>query len=351
MTQREYIFDRFTIEYQLLLHGSNANLISITGLKEQKKKRFIAVLLLVSCFISGYMLFQTSEGGTKHLRSLAQADSLIQKKLSDFNIGEHQIRTTNTRAGSSLTRKTYHVGLPYGVSKTQLHAELNNIFYDYSISTPAKVTFPEQSVDIHLLSHGTVIRTISLYTDPDLSMPSNSISILFSFDEFPDQETISDITSLGEPIPIVVKIQTPMQANEFKKQQGQDYDRILFWLQDREGEDLLTNKPREALDKLRQLEKILPEAQILQLRNSQKIQRQLTSKTNLTFVNINDALLLNEEMGKAVFNEKLHSLLNNTSYSATIISGNETTLSWLKQKLPELKKAGIQLIPPSQTNY
>lgn len=318
-------------------------------MKGQKKKSLITILLLISCFISGYLLFTTSDEGPKRLRDLSQADSLIRKKLTDFNINEQQIRITTTQIDSNFSRKTYHLALPYQFSKTQFHAELNRIFHNYSVETPAKVIFPEQNVNIHLLYRGTVIRTLSLQTDPDLVMSRNMVSILLTFEELPNDELIAELTSMGEPIPVVIKIENPMQANDIKKQIN--YDHIIFWLQDKDGENLMAANPQAATSKLNQLNNVLPKAQILQFRQNDKTQQQLISKTDLTFINAANALLLNEELGKSSFFEELNKLYAKPEHSVAVITGSATTISWLQEKLPELKKAGIELVRPPQTNF
>lgn len=318
-------------------------------MKGQKKKSVITILLLISCFVSGYLLFATSDDGPKRLRDLAQADSLIQKKLTEFNIDEQQIRITTTQIDSNFSRKTYYIGIPYQFSKTQFHAELNRIFHDYSVETPAKVTFPEQNVDIHLLYRGTVIRTLSLQTDPNLVVNRNRVSILMTFEELPDDKLVAELTSLGEPIPVVIKIENPMQANDLKKQIN--YDHIIFWLQGKNGENLMTANPQTAASKLNQLNNILPEAQILQFRQNDQTQQRLISNTDLTFINASNALLLNEELGKTSFFEELSKLYARPEHSVAVITGSAATISWLQEKLPELKKAGIDLVRPPQTNF
>lgn len=320
-------------------------------MKEQKKKQLIASLLLISCIISGYMLFAGPGGEGKRLNSLAQADSLIQNKLSEFNINDDQVRISTNRVDSNFIRKTYHIGLPYQFSKTQFHAELNRTLHQYSIKTPAKVTFPEQNIDIHLLINGTVIRTLSLQTDPELVMNRNKVSILITSEELPGKTLIAKLASLGEPIPLVIKIEDPMHANELTKKIGNQYNRIIFWLQNSDGENLMTANPDNAITKLKQLEDILPKAHILQFRQNDQKQQQLMTKTNLTFISAADALLLHEEMGKASFFEELDKLRSQPEHSIAVINGSNQTLDWLKEKLPELKKAGIDLVSPPQTSF
>lgn len=291
-----------------------------------------------------------SEDSSKTLRSLAQADSLIQNVLTDFNINEKQIQLTTTRVDSNFRRKTYHVGLPYSFSKTQFHAELNSNLHEYSIETPARVTFPEQNVDIHLTYKGTVFRTISLQTDPELVAKQSQASILVAFDQLPDDGLLTSLESMGEPIPIVLKIENPAQAQDFGKQLNSSYNQILFWLQSKDGKDLTRINTNAAKQKLKQLEDVMPEAAILQLHNNKTHQR-LVRNTNLTFIKVDNPLLLNEQLGKASFFEELHKLRTSRETLTAIINGNKTTISWLQEKLPELKKTGVTLISPFPTDF
>lgn len=296
------------------------------------------------------MLMATSPAGSHYLRSLAHADSLIQSELSNFNIGNDQVRISSVRVDSNFTRKIYHIGVPYQFSKTQFHAELNDRFHEYGVETPAKVAFPQEDMSIHLHYKGTVIRTLSLQTDPDQTYDQNKISLLVLFDEVPGERLISQLESLGEPIPMVLKVEDPMQANDLRKRLGSRYRRIVFWLQNTEGEDLLLADPSGARKKLRQIGEVLPRATMLHYsasdsESSERAQN-IISNTRISFVNASNALMLYEDMGKTSFTQKLGELLDNQIHSIAIIKGNETTLSWLKQHLADFKKTGGDIIPP-----
>ena len=317
-------------------------------MKEQKKKRLIALLLFTACLISGYMLFATSDGGSKQLQPLSRADSLIYSELRDFNIGNSQIRVSSVSIDSTFSRKIYHVGVPYQFSKTQFHAELNNRFYPYAVNTPAKVTFPQEDMNIHLLYRNTVVRSIIIKTDPDLTMTQNRISLLVVFDDMPGEQLIKKIQQLGEPIPIVLKIQDPMQANDYRKRLGSRYNRIIFWLQNDDGQDLISANRSTAISKLNQLQQVLPKAMMLYKAEPQETEqsKKLINKLKTDFVDARNARMLNDNIDKQTFFNELADLRTTGSHSVAIISGNETTLSWLGQKLPELKKAGVRIIPP-----
>ncbi|HEX6981921.1 MAG TPA: hypothetical protein VF181_04100 [Balneolaceae bacterium] len=307
-------------------------------------------MLLISCFISGYLFFATSESPFRQLNNLAQADSLIKKELSNFNIDKRQVQVAAVKVDSNLSRKTYWVDVAPAFSKTQLHAELNRTFYKYSIETPATVTFPEKDITIHLLWFDTVIRTIKLQTDPELVLNRKQARILIAFDSKPDNELIGELASLGEPIPIVLQVKNPMQAKELSQQIGERYKRIFFRLKNEQGEDLINLDPAAAIDKLEQLQDILPSAMMVQLSAADGT-RKLISKTGLTFIDAANSLILDEEMGRSAFSKALNRLKVNEPHPLIIIKGSETTLNWLSEKLPELKKAGVRLMPPSAMTF
>ncbi len=317
-------------------------------MKEQKKKQLIAILLLVSCFISGFILFSTSDKNTKRLSSLTEADSLIQQQFSSFNISEDQISVSTTRVDSNFSRKTYFVGLPYRFSKTQFHAEINDALYPFGMQTPAQVTFPQKNVDIQLLYRETVIRTISLQTDPELSLQQNDISLLLSFDEIPKSQLISQLNALAEPIPLVLKIEQPMQVQALKKELNGQYPSLIFWFQNKNGNDLIKTNPKAARARLDRLQDISPNSKVLITQN--KASPLIEKFNRLTFVDASNAQILHEQLGKKVFLEDLTLLQSNTRTFLALITGTETTVEWLIEKLPDLKKAGARIIPPPRIN-
>lgn len=321
-------------------------------MKEQKKKRVIALLLLISCIISGAILFTASDRAPKTLQSFAHADSLIEYEFMSFSIDEQQISRSSVEADSTFSRKIYHVDLPAGFSKTQFHAELNKRFYPLDISTPAQISFPDQQMRIHLKYHGTIFRTITLNTDSDLVYRRDRASIIVAVNEFPDNNLLNTLTSFGEPIPLALSVNHPMEANEFQKSLGGRYARILFWLRNDQNEDLIEHHPSVAMRRLKQFQDILPNAHLLLTGsdNSSDING-MAAQANLTFIDASNALRLHEGLGKDSFLEELNKLKSSQSYPLAIVRGNETTLSWLREKLPELKKAGVELIPPSKINF
>lgn len=317
---------------------------------KQKKKKLIVLLLAIGCLISGFIYISADQYSQNRLGGLASADSLIQRVITDFGISDEQVSVSKTRVDSAFYRKTYYVGVPFQFSKTQLHATLNKRFYPYRVQTPAKVKFPEKDMDIQLLYKSTVIRTVKVQTDADLAYSKNHISLLVVFDELPGTSIINQLKKLGEPIPIVVKVTNPMQANRWRQQIVPRYNRIIYWLQNKDGKDLISTDYAEALEKLNQLNNTLANpTMLLHLSDEESPETtELTKRTKLSFVDASDALMLHKRMGKASFYQNLTQLQLNDTPSVALISGSTKTLQWLNDKIPALKKTGAKIIVPPQ---
>lgn len=314
-------------------------------MKEQKKKRIIAVLLFISCIISGTILFSTSNQPVKTLQYHAQVDSLINDQFDRFNISEQQVSVATTRVDSNFYRKTYYVGLPYQFSKTQFHAELNNQFHRYSVEAPARVTFPQQNVNIQVAHRGTVIRTISLQTDPDLAMETNNMRLLMVFEEVPDADILNNLRSLTEPIPLVIKVEQPLQVQDMKEELNGRYAPTIFWFHNQEGQHLMEQNIEAAITRLKRLERISPNTNVLITTEAEQNIPNLRTFTNLTFIKSSNYQLLTKQIGKKAFISELRQLTSNTT-SAALVTGSASTVNWLKEELPDLKKSGINIIAP-----
>lgn len=315
----------------------------------------MAALLSVSCLICGYLLLVSTDYRVYQLEHISTADSLIQNVIADFDIGEQQITLSSTRVDSNFKRRTYHLGVPYQFSKTQFHAELNSQFYTYGVQTPTTVDFPQEDFTIHLLYNDTVIRTILLQTDPNLTTANKKqVSLLVVFDGIPSTTILTKLKQLGESIPVVIKITNPMQANRMREAIAPSYDHIIYWLHNEQGTDLLKADQQKAITELNQLQKVLPNATMLfysragQQETKQK--EQLITKSNITFVDATDALMLHERMGKTSFAQSLEQLQLKESASMAVVNGSRQTIDWLNQQIPKLKKAGITITAPPQEN-
>lgn len=296
------------------------------------------------------MLFFSFSAPTKSLQSFAQVDSLIQQQFSRFNIDNEQVLKTSTRIDSSFSRKTYTVGLPYRFSKTQFHAELNTTLYPYKIETPAQVTFPEKNVNIHLSYQGTVIRTISLQTDPELSMAVNNITLLMVFEDPPTADMLSELADMAEPIPVVIKVEKPMQVQKIQEQLNENYPSLVFWFHNENGDDLLKANPKEAIAIFKRLQQVSPNANVLVMQD--QTNTDATDKlSKLQRVTVSNTRFLQEELGKDSFRIRLRELQANPNPLTALVTGSSTTISWLNEILPDLKRTGMNIIPPKNMSF
>lgn len=328
------------------------------ALKEKKKKRIIAALLLASCIFSGFLLAYTSAPSSQSLTSFAKADSLIFNDLYKFNIFEDQIRIQTVTVDSNLSRKRYIVHVPPGFSKTQLHNELNSTFHSYGVRTPADVIFPHKDFRIHLMYDQTVFRSITLTTDPELTLNRNFGSILVAFEEVPSGEVLDQVISFGEPISIALIVKNPMEANQLKSELQEKYPHVLFWLQDENGNNIPGSISSRMLPKLQHLQDAVPSAGVLSFKNLKNNlvdeYRQVFSKTNLEYIDASNAILLDSDLGRAAFMQELNKFAQQAAsfeQPVAIVMGNKESLEWLKDGLTNFKKSGLEIVPPKRQQF
>lgn len=323
-------------------------------MSEKKKKRFIVLLLFLSCLISGYLLLKDDGSAPKQLHQFSQADSLLEQEFDQFRISEDQIRVRSVEVDSQFTRKTYEVAVPPGFSKTQLHAELHDNFHPMDVRLPAEIHFPDEDFEIHLMYNGTIFRTVRLETDPDLTLNRNFASIVFAYDEVPPQAELEAIEELGEPISIAIIVENPLQANELQDDLAPAYSDVVFWLQDENGNSIPgPNSARES-SKFNQLLESVPEAQVLSFTSASNLDSDLRQHGQIKLIDASEALMLDPSAGQNVFRQELQKLAQqaqNFRQPIAVIMGSDESIEWLNQELPELKKSGLRIIKPPNINY
>lgn len=137
-------------------------------------KKWIVLLLVISCITTISLYVSYSPNDHKQLRTAAELDSLIQVNFDRFNITENQFRTHTVEIDSLNRRKIFFVRVPPGFSKTEWHYELHKLVHPYGVSTPARVIFPEQDMRIFLAHNFNIVRTIEMRTDTSLAGQTGS---------------------------------------------------------------------------------------------------------------------------------------------------------------------------------
>lgn len=327
-------------------------------MSERNKKYLIVFLLLGACLFSSFLLIHSSGSAVKTLNSISEADSLLKNNLETFNITKSQIREQLITFDSLKKRKVFHVRVPEGFSKTQLHHEIHNTFLKYDVSTPAKIIFPEKDFHIHLLKNNTIFATVRLNTDPDLVLQRSFGSILVAFDTKPTSDMLEQIEAFGEPIPIVLMIEDTDKALDFTDGLPANYSDILFWLKSKDGENLPGNNSAEVLPRLQHLQKETPNAGVLSFINFEtgtgNIKLQNLSGTDLDYIDVSDATLLHSEMGKTAFKQELNKFSRKAQqgkYPVAIVMAEKESLNWLHQELAGFKKRGLRIVPPKKKQF
>lgn len=329
-------------------------------MSERNKKYLIVFLLSGACLISIFLLIDSSGSAIKFLNSYAEADSLLKRNLQTFNISDNQINDRVVELDSLNRRKIYHVRVPAGFSKTQLHHEIHQTFFEYNVDAPAKVVFPEKDFHIQLIKNNTVFTTIKLQTDPDLVLQRSFGSILVAFDSQPSKEILKQVNALGEPIPVVLMLKDTEGAIDLYNELSKNYSNILFWLRDKEGDNIPGNNyTATTLPKLQQLQEGAPNAGVLSFlslndKGTDKSRLQNLSGTELDYIDVSDAVLLQADMGKTAFKQELHKFSRRArlgEYPIAIVMGEEVSLDWLQQELNTFKKKGLRIIAPEKKRF
>ncbi|MDX1672639.1 MAG: hypothetical protein R3211_09885 [Balneolaceae bacterium] len=327
--------------------------------ESKKKKRVIALLLLLSCIVSSVILFAGDFEDYHRIEDLAAIDSVVQRQLDQYYIGEEQIQVTTTEIDTLLTRKNYRIAVPATFSKTQLHADLNELLYRYNLRLPSRVTLPENDMRIHLVLNHTVVRTIVLRSDPELVKKSIPASIMVAFTDEPSAGMVDDVVDLGEPIPLVLAMDDPIEAKEYQKRLSNTYPYITYWLkQGYDGSGDGNNRSREALfPKLQHLQKMDPDATVLSLdpldHNRSDEIAEAIARSRLRVVDASRAIVLDAREGRRIFAKKINQFeqeAHRWNHPIAVIIATPTAVEWLKEILPDLKKGGMVVtLPPNSS--
>jgi len=121
-------------------------------------------LLLGACILTGALLVSTPSVENQYISEIQEIDDLIEASFSEYGIDKSQYRTFLAEIDTSFSRKIYRIEVPPEFSKTSFHLKLHHKFIPFGLSSPARVTFPEEDMEIHVVYNQTVFRTIRLVT-------------------------------------------------------------------------------------------------------------------------------------------------------------------------------------------
>lgn len=137
------------------------------GGHNRNSRRLIAGLLLVSCVAALILLLTLPAPVIRTPLHSEELDRLIEETFEEFRIHGERIRTQSVRVDTLMMRKIYTVSLPPWTAATHWHYELHKKLLPFGASAPARVHFPGEEMNIHIVYRDKVVRTIRLRKDPD----------------------------------------------------------------------------------------------------------------------------------------------------------------------------------------
>jgi len=147
-------------------------------MQSESRRKFIVILLALSCILATYLLIGTSPITQKKLVHSSQIDSLITLTLEDFNIAPNQVRKSDIQIDSVFSRSVYNIRVAPNFSKTTLHYTMKEELWPYRINPIAKVEFPDRDMRLHLLVNEQIYRTLIIQDDQDLILQQKQPEIL-----------------------------------------------------------------------------------------------------------------------------------------------------------------------------
>jgi len=139
------------------------------------KKGWLALLLVICCFLAGALHVQINPTVKQYLKSPAQLDSLIAQTTYDFRINPKQVTISTVQIDSVFSRKIYTIRVPAGFSKTTFHHHLHYRLYPLEAKIYGTVQFPERDLKLQIVYNQTVHRTLNIQTEPDFINPYSII--------------------------------------------------------------------------------------------------------------------------------------------------------------------------------
>ncbi|MEX0993974.1 MAG: hypothetical protein WD599_00510 [Balneolaceae bacterium] len=324
-----------------------------------RRKKWIVLLLSVSCLVSIFLYLSYQPAGNLQLKNTGQVDSLITRLFDRFNISAEQIRKRPIRIDTLTARVVYTVNVPPGFSKTRWHFELDKEVREYGIQTPARVTFPEQSMQIHLTYGTNIIRSVLFRTDPDLVLYRDYASLILVFDQPPAPSELDRIIAFGEPIHLAIRSDIPRQDYPSLQEIRRKYSRTLWMLQENDGGNFNQSETiNPFLNHAARIHQIDPGASILFFNpypeNLPPVIESQMSKFDLYFIEVGEALYIEDLADGINIRQITNQLLSKSSVSnppVLIVEGSSANIQRLQEFIMRLKEYNIQLRNPATYSF
>ena len=133
-----------------------------------KGKLLLTGLLLVASLLTGILLFVIPSTSSNSINDLSDLNEVIDLAIEEAGLDADSFRKSIIEIDSSFSRTVYRINVPSNFSKTSFHLALHHELIKVDIECPAKFTFPEENMDIHIYYNDTVFRTIRLITDEEI---------------------------------------------------------------------------------------------------------------------------------------------------------------------------------------
>ncbi len=317
-------------------------------------RKLIVTALLSACSIVSVLLLKQQSDNPKRLSSLNMADSLIANACRSFNINNSAYHVETVSVSPHFKRKIWHVSLPVNLSQTFFHYDLARKLYPYDIRTPAKVDLKDGTMNIQVYYKDTVIRTVTVSNDTNSVRYDMPASIILFFNQRPDENITDLIRSLGEPVMLAFKTNRVVQTDSWLHVSGIEDFNVAFWIEPESSKNHKSDDKWYLGEQIRNLTKMLHHPQILIGPDVDDNQRNLwiniCQTRGLRMVDASNALWLSSDAsGRSVTNmvQRFYKQASLGHHPILIMSADKKNIEELKQTIPDYRKRGLVIVPPS----
>lgn len=316
------------------------------------KKIFIWILV-ASCLVVVFLLFQTREAVPNYEDVFYLTDSLILQELALFNIDTKSIRTIRYPVTPDFTRKLIIAGLPPQIPKTLFHSALNKQLKTANIHITGYMDVPEEVLTLYVQYENKVIRTIKLHTDNDYVRIPHPASLMIYFDRGPRLSQLKKIRNWGIPAGLVLQVSNPRSINRRVMGLSDIISPVWIWLE--EGE---SGNAEATITKNSELFKAFQKASALHddlrlfitKRPDQKIQVEEKEDIffGLPYTRVRKSQII-EPKNRQNFDEIMLSfsqLAQRAGNPTLVVPGNDSSLEWIEEWIPRIQQGAIVFVKP-----